>query len=207
MIKGAFYHAGQVCISTQAIFVADKIFESFLQQFKTQTLKLITGSALQEDTDVGPLIKPAEVKRLREWIKEAETKGAKIICGNTVSGSHQQYLSPTILTHVPRYASIMKEEAFGPIVCINPYKDEGELLEYLNDKDYIFEAALFTNDLSRAMNIALDFSAMTFVINNHTAFRVDQMPFGGHKKAGLGMGGVKYAMEEMTRLKQIIIKH
>jgi acyl-CoA reductase-like NAD-dependent aldehyde dehydrogenase len=100
----------------------------------------------------------------------------------------------------------MKEEAFGPIVCINSYENEEELLNYLNTNDYVFEAALYTNDLSRALRIAQDLSTMTLVINNHSAFRVDWMPFGGHKLSGLGMGGVKYLMEEMTRLKQIIIK-
>ena len=206
LVKGAFYHAGQVCISTQGIFVAEKIFEAFLAKFKDATEKLVTGSAMNEDTDVGPLIRPGEVERLQKWIEEAKNKGAKIILGNKVSGDKKQYLSPTILTHVPRECSIIKDEAFGPVVCINPYQDEVELLDYLNDKEYVFEAALFTRDLSVAMKIATEFSAMTFVINNHTAFRVDQMPFGGHGLAGLGMGGVKYAMEELTRMKQIIIK-
>jgi acyl-CoA reductase-like NAD-dependent aldehyde dehydrogenase len=86
-------------------------------------------------------------------------------------------------------------------------QDEEELLHFLNEKDYIFEAALFTQDISMAMRIAKDMASMTLVINNHTAFRVDQMPFGGHKTAGLGMGGVKYAIEELTRIKQIIIKY
>lgn len=206
LIKGTFYHAGQVCISTQGIFVSDKIFDAFLDQFKRAASQLTTGSAMNEDTDVGPLIRPGEVERLQKWIKEATDKGAKIILGNEVSGDTKQYLSPTILTHVPRECSILKDEAFGPVVCINPYQDETELLDYLNDKEYVFEAALFTQNLSAAMNIATEFSAMTFVINNHTAFRVDQMPFGGHGLAGLGMGGVKYAMEELTRMKQIIIK-
>lgn len=207
LVKGSFYHAGQVCISTQGIFVEEKVFTTFLGRFKEATSKLVTGSAVDENTDVGPLIRPDEVTRLRNWITEALAKGAKLEAGNEVSGHANQYLSPTILTHVPRECSIMSEEAFGPVVCINPYEDEEELLNFLNEKDYVFEAAMFTRDISRAMRIATGFSAMTFVINNHTAFRVDQMPFGGHKKAGLGMGGVRYAMEELTRMKQIIIKY
>lgn len=206
LVKGAFYHAGQVCISTQGIFVHQNVYDKFLKLFSEKTSKLVTGSATHEKTDVGPLIRPAEVERLQKWIREAEAQGAKVILGNTVSGNAGQYLAPTILTHVPRDASIMKEEAFGPVVCINSYTDEEELLSFINTNDYIFEAALFTKDISRAMKIATGVSTMTFVINNHTAFRVDQMPFGGHKKSGLGMGGVRYAMEEMTRLKQIIIK-
>lgn len=206
LVKGAFYHAGQVCISTQGIFVHEKIFETFLKLFKEKASKLVTGPATEEKTDVGPLIRPGEVERLQKWIHEAQTQGAKIILGNEVSGNARQYLSPTILTDVPRNASIMKDEAFGPVVCINPYADEDELLTFINQNEYIFEAALFTKDISRALKIATEISTMTFVINNHTAFRVDQMPFGGHKKSGLGMGGVRYAMEEMTRMKQIIMK-
>lgn len=207
LVKGAFYHAGQVCISTQGIFVHHSLFDKFVNEFKEATSKLKTGSALKEDTDVGPLIKPDEVARLQKWIKEAEAQGAKVVSGNEVSGNAKQYMTPTILINVPRESSIMKDEAFGPVVCINSYSDEAELLDYLNNKDYIFEAALFTKDITRALQIAKDIATMTFVINNHTAFRVDQMPFGGHKESGLGMGGVKYAMEELTRTKQVIIKY
>lgn len=206
LIKGAFYHAGQVCISTQCIFIHEKIYQSFVARFKDAASKLVVGSAMNEDTDIGPLIRPSEVERLQKWIKEAEGRGAKVILGNEVSGSSKQYLNATILTDVPRDTSIMKDEAFGPVVCLNSYSDEEELLKYLNDKRYIFEAALFTQDISHAMKVAADIATMTFVINNHTAFRVDQMPFGGHKESGLGMGGVKYAMEEQTRMKQIILK-
>lgn len=206
LIKGAFYHAGQVCISTQGVFIHEKIYQNFVSRFKEAASKLVVGSAMNDNTDIGPLIRPTEVERLIKGIKEAEAAGAKVILGNDVTGSSKQYLSATILTNVPRECSIMKDEAFGPVVCLNSYTDEDELLNFLNEKTYIFEAALFTKDISRAMRIATDFSTMTLVINNHNAFRVDQMPFGGHKESGLGMGGVKYAMEELTRMKQIIIK-
>lgn len=206
LIKGAFYHAGQVCISTQGIFVHESVYEKFLHLFKEKASKLVTGPATDEKTDVGPLIRPQEVERLQKWIQEALQEGATLVMGNTVSGNAKQYLSPTILTKVPRTSSIMKDEAFGPVVCVNSYSDEEELLNFINTNDFIFEAALFTKDISRAMRIATEISTMTFVINNHTAFRVDQMPFGGHKKSGLGMGGVRYAMEELTRLKQVIIR-
>ncbi len=206
LVKGAFYHAGQVCISTQAIFVHDSVKLPFLELFKRATESLIVGSALNMETDVGPLIRPGEVVRLRSWIDDAIAAGAVLVTGNTVSGTQGQFLAPTLLRDVPRGVRLMSDEAFGPVVCVNGYADEDELLEWINSSEYVFEAALFTRDLNRALQIARDISTMTFVINNHTAFRVDQMPFGGHKKSGLGMGGVRYAMEEMTRLKQIIIK-
>lgn len=206
LIKGSFYHAGQVCISTQRIFVHKTIFENFVSEFTKLAKKLVTGEATHENTDVGPLIRPAEVKRLQEWIDEALQMGAQLQCGNETKGAHHQFLLPTVLTNVPRGCRMMKDEAFGPVVCINSYEDEEEVLTYLNSNDYIFEAALYTQDIQKALKIAKDFSTMTLVINNHTAYRVDQMPFGGHKLSGLGMGGVKYMMEEMTRLKQVIIK-
>lgn len=207
LLKGSYYHAGQVCISTQRIFVHEQMFAAFLNEFKAGAEKLITGPATNENTDVGPLIKPAEVERIQKWIAEAEKRGARVVLGNKVSGEQKQYLNPTILTNVPRDTTLMTDEVFGPVVCINSYNDENELLEYLNSNPYIFESALFTKDISKALRWAQDISTMTFVINNHTAFRVDQMPFGGHKMSGLGMGGVKYQIEEMTRTKQVIIKY
>lgn len=206
LVKGSFYHAGQVCISTQKIFVEQTIMDNFIESFSKKAQDLITGPATDEKTDVGPLIRSTEVERIQEWITDAEKKGAKLILGNKVSGPQKQYLSPTILIEVPRESQLMSDEIFGPVVCINSYEDEEELLFYLNTNPYVFESALFTKDISRALKIAQEISTMTFVINNHTAFRVDQMPFGGHGESGLGMGGVKYAMEEMTRLKQIIVK-
>lgn len=206
LIKGSFYHAGQVCISTQRIFVHKNLYKKFLDDFTTAASKLIVGPATDENTDIGPLIRSSEVSRLKDWINEAILQGASLALGNISSGNFHQYLSATVLTNVPRECTLMKEEAFGPVVCINSYDDEEELLDYLNSNNFIFEAALFTKDISKAFKISQTISAMTFVINNHTAFRVDQMPFGGHKESGLGMGGVKYAIEEMTRIKQVIIK-
>jgi acyl-CoA reductase-like NAD-dependent aldehyde dehydrogenase len=206
LVKGAFYHAGQACISTQRIYVHKKVFDQFLNSFKTLTENLITGKATHETTDIGPLIRPEEVIRIQKWVQEALSLGGNLVTGNRVFGERHQFLTPTILTHVPEECTIMKEEVFGPVVCVNSYEDEEKLLNHLNNSDFIFESALFTTDVNRAFKMARDISTMTFVINNHTAFRVDQMPFGGHKKSGLGMGGVKYSMEEMTRLKQIILK-
>jgi acyl-CoA reductase-like NAD-dependent aldehyde dehydrogenase len=206
LTRGAFYHAGQVCISTQIVYVHESLFKNFLQKFKESASKLIVGSATEATTDIGPLIRPGEVKRLQSWIQEAIDKGAICEIGNKVSGNLNQYLSPTILSGVSEDSTLMKEEAFGPVVCVNSYHDEDQLLNRMNNSDYLFEASLFTKDITKALQMAKKISTMTFVINNHTAFRVDQMPFGGHKKSGLGMGGVKYSIEEMTRLKQVIIK-
>lgn len=207
LVKGSFYHAGQVCISTQRIFVHKNIAQKFLSGFIEATKKLKVGSATLIDTDVGPLIKSQEVDRISEWINLALTDGAKKELGFEISGNQKQFLSPTILSEVPRTSKIMQEEVFGPVVCVNTYQDEEELVEYLNTNPYKFEMALYTKDLKVADELALKLQTMTLVINNHTAYRVDWMPFGGHGLSGLGMGGVKYAIEEMTRLKQVITKN
>lgn len=207
LIKGSYYHAGQVCISTQRIFVHESLYSEFMTRFKEATKKLKIGPATDDLTDVGPLIRPQEVTRIKSWIDEAIKQGARLELGNEVSGESLQYLSPTILSQVPEEAKVMKEEVFGPLVCINSYTDEAALVEKLNANPYIFESCVFTQDISSALKLAKNVSTMTMVINNHSAYRVDWMPFGGHKLSGLGMGGIRYAIEDMTRLKQVIIRY
>jgi acyl-CoA reductase-like NAD-dependent aldehyde dehydrogenase len=205
LIKGSFYHAGQVCISTQRIFVHKDRFDEFHQKFRTLAAKLVTGSAENEDTDVGPLIRKTEVDRIRDWIKAALSEGASLSLGDETLGDGQ-YLKPTILLNASPTSRVMSEEIFGPVVCLSAYENIDELLEYLNESPYAFESCLFSNDASLCEKFAHTINSMTVVINNHNAFRVDWMPFGGHGLSGLGMGGVKYLMEEMTRLKQVISK-
>lgn len=205
LIKGAFYHAGQVCISTQRIFVHQSIREVFVNRFLEETKKLKTQSATLADTDVGPLIRPSEVVRIKSWIEEAVHLGAKLLIGNSTEGSHQQFLHPTVLFNVSEKSKLMNEEVFGPVVCINEFENLDILMDSLSETELVFESSIFTNDMNIFMKAIKALPAMSLVINEHTAFRVDWMPFGGHKASGLGMGGVKYSIEEMTRTKQIII--
>lgn len=206
LIRASFYHAGQVCISTQRIFAHRNVFEVFKNEFVQRAEKLRTGTAMDDTVDVGPLVRPEEVVRIKKDIDEALSKGAQLLCGNEVKGNAQQFLTPTVLANVPRDAALMKNEVFGPVVCLNSYEDEEELVKYLNTNPYVFQSCLYTKDIKSALQLSQKISTMTMVVNNHNALRVDWMPFGGHGLAGLGMGGVKYAMEEMTKLKQIIIK-
>lgn len=205
LVKGSFYHAGQVCISTQRIFVHEKIKDLFIQKFTQEVKKLKTQDATLADTDVGPLIRPSEVTRIQEWINEALNNGAILLTGNTVSGEKKQFLHPTVLSQVKSHCLLMTEEVFGPVVCINSFTELDTLIDELNHTPYIFESCVFTQSMSTFMKVAKNLAAMTLVINEHNAFRVDWMPFGGHGRSGLGMGGVKYSIEEMTRTKQIII--
>lgn len=206
LLRSSFYHAGQVCISTQRIFAHKNVYEVFKNEFVQKAKKLKTGTAMDDTTDVGPLITPKEVERVQKEIAAAVKGGAKLLTGNEVQGSKGQFLSPTVMEGVPRNGNLMTQEIFGPVVCLERYEDEEELVSYLNESPYPFEACLWTRDIKAALNLSKKISTMTMVVNNHNAFRVDWMPFGAHGEGGLGMGGVRYALEDLTRIKQTIIR-
>jgi len=204
LLKGAFYHAGQVCISTQKIYVHKKIWDKFCQDFIQGAQKLVVGDARDENTDIGPLIRPGEKIRLQEWLSEARGLGAKILLEDSQDrGVH--HMGPTILSHVPHSAKMWREEAFGPVVCLAVFSEAESIWQELRENPFQFEAAIFTQDQARIEEGIKNIAAMTVVVNDHTAWRVDAMPFGGHRQSGLGMGGVRYSVEEQTRLKQIIL--
>ncbi len=202
LCKGAFYHAGQVCISTQKIFVHQEVFNKFLEKFKSLASALIVGDARNIQTDVGPLIRPAVKTKLLSWIDEAKNLGAQMTLEQ--NDERAQFMSPTILSHVPESALLMREEAFGPVVCVNPYADLSLCFAAIENSPYHFAASIFTQDQSLLDAAKNEMSCMNLMINDHTAWRVDAMAFGGHRQSGLGMGGVKWAVSEQTRLKQII---
>ena len=115
------------------------------------------------------------------------------------------YLGPTILSHVPSSSRLMNEEAFGPVVCLLPFENDDEVFTAVSNSPFHFATAVFTRDMSHALEAAKKLSCMNVMVNDHTAWRVDEMPFGGHRQSGLGMGGVKWAIEEQTRLKQVVL--
>ncbi|MCC7431513.1 aldehyde dehydrogenase family protein [bacterium] len=201
--KGGFYHSGQVCISTQRIYVHKKIYNKFLEGLKKSVSNLVVGDPTNPKTDCGPIITKEELERVKTWINEAVSEGAKIeLGGKRLSFS---IFEPTILTNVTEKMKVMACEVFGPVVCVVPYEDFSKVLEKVNATENPFQSSIFTRDLNKAIKAAKAISASTYVINDSTAFRVDWMPFGGRGNAGLGMGGIKYACEEMTMTKQIII--
>lgn len=204
LIRGAFYHAGQVCISTQKIFIHKNIWDSFVSGFVAAGRQLNVGDARDEKTDIGPLIRVTEKIRLIEWIKEAEAMGARVLLKDADErlGS---LMGATILSHVPASCRLMNEEAFGPVVCLIPYENDEEVFHTISMSPYHFTASVFTKDMANALECAKKLSAMNVMINDHTAWRVDEMPFGGHRQSGLGMGGVRWAVEEQTRLKQVVL--
>jgi acyl-CoA reductase-like NAD-dependent aldehyde dehydrogenase len=204
LIKGGFYHAGQVCVSVQRVFVHESICEDVANKLAKMAAELIVGDPLDKKTEVGPLILPGEVDRVDEWVNEAVSKGAKILCGGKKISD--TLYEPTILLNPPDDVNVSSQEIFGPVVCIYSYSNRNETIDKANSLPYAFQAAVFTNNLETTLDTVNKLNATAVMVNDHTAFRVDWMPFGGRDSSGIGMGGIPYSMDEMTREKMMIIK-
>jgi acyl-CoA reductase-like NAD-dependent aldehyde dehydrogenase len=202
--KGGFYHAGQVCVSVQRVYVPKEKAEIFAQKLAEAGNQMIVGDSLDPKTDVGPLILPREVDRIHEWVQEAIQSGGKLISGGNKLPNNC-YQTTVILTPSDN-AILSKNEIFGPVIAVYGYETLEEAYHRANDVDYSFQSAVFTDQLSTAMEAVHHLDAQTVLINDHTAFRVDWMPFGGSAVSGLGLGGIPYSMEEMTRPKMMVIK-
>lgn len=204
LLKGGFYHAGQVCVSVQRIFAQEGICNDLASQLAVMAGKLIVGDQMDEKTDVGPLILPREVDRVEEWVNEAVSAGAKLLCGGKrISDTCYE---PTVLLNPPLDVRVSTSEIFGPVVCVYSYSDREKAIKTANSLDVHFQASVFTKDLDVALDCVRKLNATAVMVNDHTAFRVDWMPFGGRDSSGIGMGGIQYSMHEMTREKLMVIK-
>ena len=204
LIRGGFYHAGQVCVSVQRVFIHKKIFDDFLDLFTKNLENFKIGDPLDKKTDIGPLIRPGEVERVHSWIKEAEKDGAKLLAGGQKI-SETSY-DKTILLNPSDSSTISKNEVFGPVVCIYAYNDIDKTIEKANSTDVSFQASIFSNEIKEVLNFYDKINASAVFHNDHTAFRVDWMPFAGLKHSGYGVGGIKYTMEDMQIDKMLILK-
>jgi acyl-CoA reductase-like NAD-dependent aldehyde dehydrogenase len=204
LLKGGFYHAGQVCVSVQRVFAHEKICQPLAEQLSAKAGKLVLGDPLDKQTEVGPLILPREVDRVELWVNEAREHGATVLCGgHRISDS---CYAPTVLLNPPEDAKVSQLEIFGPVVCVYSYQERMEAIQRANALPYAFQAAVFTRDLDIALDTVRQLNATAVMVNDHTAFRVDWMPFGGRDASGIGMGGIQYSMHEMTREKMTVIK-
>lgn len=204
LLKGGFYHAGQVCVSVQRVFVHESIYETVAYQLADLAKKLVVGNPLDEKTEVGPLITPNEVNRVEEWVNEAIAKGTKVLCGG--KRISETCFEPTVLLNPPLDAKVSTHEIFGPVVCVYSYTNREKAIEIANSLDVHFQAAVFTKNIDIALDTVKKLNATAVMVNDHTAFRVDWMPFGGRDSSGIGMGGIPYSMHEMTREKLMVIK-
>ncbi|KWW21379.1 aldehyde dehydrogenase [Peribacillus simplex] len=198
----SFNNAGQVCISVQRIYVHQDIYESFVAKLIEKTEEFVVGNPMDEKTDIGPMIRLTEAERVEAWVKEAVEQGARIEVGGKRDGA---FYLPTILTNVKDDMKVCRQEVFGPIVSIATYEEIDEVIAKVNDSDYGLQAGLFTNDLQLAMKAAREIEVGGLIVNDASAYRVDHMPYGGVKKSGNGKEGPKYAMEEMTEERIIVL--
>lgn len=197
--KGAFYHAGQVCVSVQRLFVKENILDGLLKKLCTAAEALKVGDPLDAKTDVGPLIDPKELKRAGEWVNEACAAGAELICGGKPLSD--TCYAPTILLNPPENVKVSTKEVFGPVLCIYSYNKLDQAINVANSLDVAFQSAIFTKDIDRAFDAAQRLEATAVMINDHTAFRVDWMPFGGYKDSGFSIGGIPQTIVELSREK------
>ncbi|HAV1831530.1 TPA: aldehyde dehydrogenase family protein [Enterobacter hormaechei subsp. steigerwaltii] len=201
LVKGGYYHAGQVCVSVQRIFLHSAIREAFTERFSRRVKQLKVGDPLLEETEVGPLITPRETERVLSWIQEAVDGGATLLGGGRLS---ETTLRPAILVEPPATARVSTLEIFGPVTCLYEYRDTEEAIRLANALPVAFQASVFTEDLNLALDCAERIDASTVLINDHTAFRADWMPFSGRKESGYRCGGIPYTMAEMTEDKMIV---
>jgi acyl-CoA reductase-like NAD-dependent aldehyde dehydrogenase len=180
--KGGFYHAGQVCVSVQRVFAQEKIALPFAQQLAERASKLVVGDPTSHKTEVGPLIRHRETDRVEAWVKEAIDGGAEVLCGG-------KRISPS---------------CFEPTVLLT-YKDLEEAIQRANVVPFAFQAAVFTRSIDTAMRVYRHVEASSVMVNEHTAFRVDWMPFAGLKQSGLAVGGIPHTMHDMQIQKMLVL--
>lgn len=202
-LAAAFANSGQVCLSLQRLYVHESIFREFSLAFVEAAKALKTGDPSRKDCDVGPMIREEEASRAEKWVREAQREGAKVLLGGKRKGP---VLEPTVLADVKPTMTVMCREVFAPVVSLIPYRDFDEALAALDDSPYGLQAGIFTKDLSKALKAVERLNVGGVMINDTPMFRVDFMPYGGNKRSGIGREGVRYAIEELTNLRTVVIK-
>jgi acyl-CoA reductase-like NAD-dependent aldehyde dehydrogenase len=200
---GAFYQSGQSCIGVQRILVHASIYDALREKLIVKTKSLKMGDPKDEGTFVGPMISESESRRLAGWMESAVQAGAKIIAGGRVEGA---MFEATLLENVGHDTDLYRKEAFGPIAILEKFDDFNRVLATVNDSDFGLQAGIFTDSLSHAHQAWDELDVGGVVINDVSSFRVDNMPYGGVKDSGIGREGVRYAIEDMTELRLMVIR-
>lgn len=203
ILKGGFYHAGQVCVSVQRVFVPRDEASEFAEQLAERAAKLVVGEPEKPETEVGPLIRPAETRRVAEWVDEAVAAGATLVSGGKAIS--ESCYAPTVLLDPPADAKVSAQEIFGPVVCVYGYDELDAAVAEANALPVAFQAAVFSRDIDLAMRLYRALDASAVMINEHSAFRDDVMPFAGLRESGLGVGGIPYTMHDMQIDKMMLI--
>jgi acyl-CoA reductase-like NAD-dependent aldehyde dehydrogenase len=198
----AFGYGGQSCISVQRVYVDRAVFQSFVWKMVECAAKLPAGNSNDEATEICPLIKPSDAERVELWIKEAIDGGAKLVAGGERKGS---VITPTILSGTKPGMKVRDEEAFGPVVCIEPYEDFEQALAEVNRSKYGLQAGLMTRDAGRIMTAYRELEVGALIVGDTPTWRIDPMPYGGLKDSGLGREGVRWAIDEMTEPRMLVM--
>ena len=200
---GAFYQSGQSCIGVQRIIIHEKVYDRFRDMLVAKAKTLVCGSPHDRNTFIGPMIDVKEAARLDGWIQEAVASGATLLCGGTREGA---MLQATLLENVSRNTKAYREEAFGPLALISKFSDFNAALDEVNDSKFGLQAGIFTRDLFKALDAWDRLDVGGVVINDVPSYRVDNMPYGGVKDSGLGREGIRFAMEDMSEIRNLVIR-
>ena len=204
LAKAGFYHAGQVCVSVQRVYAEKSIARKLAERIAEAGDSMKIGDPTLADTEIGPLIRHAENDRVDEWVQDAVSKGAELISGGKkVSDSCYQ---ATVLFNPPNDAIISRNEIFGPVICVYEYDRIDEAIEQANSLDVAFQAAVFSKNIDTCMHAFRQLDASAVMVNDHTAFRVDWMPFAGLKHSGHGVGGIPHTFRDMQIEKMMVIR-
>lgn len=204
LAKGGFYHAGQVCVSVQRVFADAKVADQVAGGLAELGAKMKVGDPTLADTEVGPIIKKAEADRIEEWINEAVDGGAKLVTGG--KRLSDSLIQPTVLLNPPAKARVSQMEIFGPVICVYSYDKMDDALAQANSLPVSFQAAVFTKSLDTALYAYKHLDGTAIMVNDHTAFRVDWMPFAGARQSGHGVGGIPYTIHEMQTEKMMVMR-
>ncbi|MDQ4427415.1 aldehyde dehydrogenase family protein, partial [Thalassolituus sp.] len=203
VIIGAFYQSGQSCIGVQRLYVHSDVYDEFKEKLVAKTKALKSGDPKDPETFIGPMISEGEAERLHGWIKDALDRGATLLCGGEREGN---MLQASLFENVPADCDLSAEEAFGPVAILEPFDDYDTVLKKVNDSRYGLQAGIFTRDLYKAQKAWDELEVGGVVIGDVPSWRVDHMPYGGVKDSGIGREGIRYALEDMTELRLMVVR-
>jgi acyl-CoA reductase-like NAD-dependent aldehyde dehydrogenase len=201
-LVGAFTYAGQVCISVQRMFIHEAVWDAFLERFVAGAKAIRSGDPLDPETELGPMVDGAAASRTQRWVDEAVALGGKLLLGGKADGT---FFPPTVLTDVPATAQVCSNEAFAPLVVAFPFSDFGAAVAGVNDSMFGLQTGLFTNDLGNAWRGFGELEVGGVIVNDVPTYRIDHMPYGGVKDSGLGREGLRWAIEDMTEIRIMVL--
>jgi acyl-CoA reductase-like NAD-dependent aldehyde dehydrogenase len=204
LAKGGFYHAGQVCVSVQRVYCHRSRARDVAERLAATARELQVGDPTLPDTGVGPLIRNAEVKRVGAWVAEAREAGAELLCGG--ERLSDSCYAPTVLFNPPDDVRVSQMEIFGPVICVYEFDDVDQAIARANALPFAFQASVFTKNIDAALYGYRQLDASAIMVNDHSAFRVDWMPFAGLRQSGLGTGGIPYTFEDMQVEKMLMVR-